>query len=236
MKRRMISAALAFLMTVMLIFSMPFSVYAGSIPEDLHMHPETKVFFATITECKPNGKMKSSSLEYYSMTVVPVKIVCGDVTLDTPIDLDDVWRVEGFKPKKNMAYLFAVNDTHNSGAYAFKVSSYDTATLKLVDLPAWNEHDMWKRFEEDLNEGVYEELELERRKELNIEGPVIQEISDLPPLDSRHIIDIDDVAHFISQNITAFFIGGILFVILAITGIVFLVKRKIKKRKIKNNG
>ena len=235
MKRRMISTALAFLMTVMLIFSMPFSVYAGSIPDDLSMDSNTKVFFAKVTEFKPNGEKKANS-EYYTMTVVPVKIVCGDVALDTPIILDNVWRVEGFKPKKNMAYLFAVNDMHDAGAYAFKVSSYDNSTLKLVDLPAWNEHDMWKRFEEDLNEGVYEELELKRRQELNIEGPVIQEISDLPPLDSRHIIDIDDVAHFISQNITAFFIGGILFVILAITGIVFLVKRKIKKRKIKNNG
>lgn len=230
MKRRSKSAALALLMTVMLIFSMPFSVYAGSTTEELRIDSNTKVFFATVTESERNESTKS----FYTMTVVPVKIVCGDVALDTPMTLNNAECVEGFKPKKNMAYLIAIHDMHDAGAYIFKVSSYDTATLKLVDLPEWIEGYMWESFEDDLNNGVYEEKEIRRRQELNIEGSVIQEVSDLPPLDSRHVINDRDVAYFISENFTALFICGILFVLLTVTGIIFIAKRKIRKRKIEN--
>ena len=61
-------------------------------------------------------------------------------------------------------YLFTYFDENNP-TDIFEVTSYDTSTLKLKNV----EGDMWKRFEQYLNEGRYLSAEHERIDRLNNE-------------------------------------------------------------------
>lgn len=138
---------------ILIILSMTFTVFAGSIPEDLLHEDGAQIFFAEV-------------LSYYgensTVTVCPVKKIKGEVATGTQQHYDNANTVGGFKVRNGNVYLFTYFDENNP-TEIFEVTSYDTSTLKIKNTTGG----MWKRFEEYLNDGEYEKAEQDRINRIN---------------------------------------------------------------------
>lgn len=126
---------------------------AGSIPEDLLHEDGAQIFFAEVL---------SYSGENSTVTVCPVKKVKGEVATGTQQHYDRANTVGNFEVKEGNVYLLTYFDENNP-TEIFEVTSYDTSILKIKNTTG----DMWKRFEEYLNEGKYEKAEQERINRIN---------------------------------------------------------------------
>lgn len=123
---------------------------AGSIPEDLLHSDSAQLFFAEVVYYHP-------AKENPDIEISPVKVIKGNVKTGVKLTYYNPNTVGDFKLKEGNVYLFAYFDEHNP-TDIFRVTSYDTSKLKLVNISG----DMWERFEKYLNSGEYEKAELER--------------------------------------------------------------------------
>lgn len=138
---------------ILIILSMKFTAYAGSIPEDLLHNDGAQIFFAEVL---------SYHGENSTVTVSPVKKIKGEVATGTQQHYDNANTVGDFKVRNGNVYLFTYFDANNP-TEIFEVTSYDTSTLKIKNTTG----DMWKRFEEYLNDGKYEKAEQDRINRIN---------------------------------------------------------------------
>ena len=147
---------ISFICMTMILLSMSITALAGSIPEDLLMD-QSQIFFAEVVYYHPDKE--KPDIEFS-----PVKKIKGDVKLGTKQIAYNFNTVGDFDIKEGNVYLFTYFDENNP-TDIFEVTSYDTSTLKLKNV----EGDMWKRFEQYLNEGRYLAAEHERIDKLNNE-------------------------------------------------------------------
>ena len=147
---------ISILSLVAIMLSMSITALAGSIPEDLLMD-QSQIFFAEVVYYHPNKE--KPDIEFS-----PVKKIKGDVKLGTKQIAYNFNTVGDFDIKEGNVYLFTYFDENNP-TDIFEVTSYDTSTLKLKNVDG----DMWKRFEQYLNEGRYLAAEHERIDRLNNE-------------------------------------------------------------------
>ncbi len=135
-------------MAIMLTMSL--TVFAGSIPEDLLYEDEAQIFFAEVVYYHPDKE--NPDIEFS-----PVKKIKGDVKIGTKQIAYQPNTVGDFDIKVGSVYLFTYFDENNP-TDIFETTTQDTKTLKIKN----TDGDMWKRFEEYLNEGSYEKAELRR--------------------------------------------------------------------------
>lgn len=148
---------ISILSLVAIILSMSLTALAGSIPEDLLYEDFAQIFFAEVVYYHPNKE--KPDIEFS-----PVKKIKGDVKLGTKQIAYNFNTIGDFDIKEGNVYLFTYFDENNP-TDIFEVTSYDTSTLKLKNV----EGDMWKRFEQYLNEGRYLAAEHDRIDRLNDE-------------------------------------------------------------------
>ena len=186
---------ISILSLVAIMLSMSITALAGSIPEDLLHSDDAQIFFAEVVYYHPDKENPDIELS-------PVKVIKGDVKTGVKLTYYNPNTIGNFKVKEGNVYLFTYFDENNP-TDIFEVTSYDTSTLKLKNV----EGDMWKRFEQYLNEGRYLEAEQERLDKQNeglpIEGENISlvELIGVPKEDAEkinihyagevHEIDID---------------------------------------------
>lgn len=149
--------------------------FAGSIPEDLLYDDCSQVFFAKVVDY-------DLVEEHSEIKVIPVKSIKGDVTLESETVYYRINPTGIFALKKGYTYLFAYLDEHNP-TYIFRVSDYDTKILKLIDVN--DDNNMWKRFENYLNEGKYEKAEKKRKKASKSTEADLQSSAELPALHTK---------------------------------------------------
>ena len=147
---------IALLCLMAIILAMSITALAGSIPEDLLMD-QSQIFFAEVVYYHPDKENPDIELS-------PVKVVKGDVKTGVKLTYYNPNTIGDFKVKEGNVYLFTYFDENNP-TDIFEVTSYDTSVLKLKNV----EGDMWKRFEQYLNEGRYSAAEHERIDKLNNE-------------------------------------------------------------------
>ena len=147
-----------------IMLSMSITALAGSIPEDLLHSDDAQIFFAEVVAFQLDD-----GNENYGVEFVPIKKIKGDVKLEVKQTAFNFNTIGDFEVKRGNVYLFTYFDENNP-TDIFEVTSYDTSTLKLKNV----EGDMWKRFEQYLNEGRYldaEQARLDKQNEnLPIEG------------------------------------------------------------------
>ena len=169
---------------ILMIFILSFSVFAGSIPEDLLHYDGAQIFFAEVMDSykSPDGVP--------CVEVKPLKVIKGDVKVGKGDN--EVYYVYynpntigEFEVNNGNVYLFTYFDENNP-TDIFEVTSYDTSTLKLKNVQG----DMWKRFELYLNNGDYEEAEQDRRERLGLLDEIMDEAEKLPPLENNSLIDM----------------------------------------------
>ena len=146
---------ISFLSIIAIMLSMTFTVFAGSIPEDLLHSNDAQIFFAEVVYYHPNKENPDIELS-------PVKVIKGDVKLGGKLTYYNPNTVGDFKVREGNVYLFTYFDENNP-TDIFEVTSYDTSTLKLKNV----EGDMWMRFQKHLNNGDYEEAEQDRINKIN---------------------------------------------------------------------
>ena len=168
---------ISILSLVAIMLSMSITALAGSIPEDLLMD-QSQIFFAEVVYYHPNKE--KPDIEFS-----PVKKIKGDVKLGTKQIAYNFNTVGDFDIKEGNVYLFTYFDENNP-TDIFEVTSYDTSTLKLKNVQG----DMWKRFEQYLNNGDYEEAEQDRRERLGLLDEIMDEAEKLPPLENNSHIDM----------------------------------------------
>lgn len=140
---------------VTIVFSFSQVALAGSIPEDLLHSDDAQIFFAEVVFYHPNKKNPD-------IEIVPLKIIKGDVKKGGKLTYYNPNVVGDFDVRPDNVYLFTYFDENNP-TDIFEVTSYDTASLKLIN----TEGDMWERFEKYLNEGKYEKAQKERVDRIN---------------------------------------------------------------------
>lgn len=126
--------------------------FAGSIPEDLLHVDNAQVFFAKVIKCGTEGDEPSAEL-------LPVKVIKGEVETNKPVVYKRASAVGDFEIKDGETYLVTYFDENNP-TYIFETTTQNTKDLKIKN----TQGDMWKRFEEYLNNGEYEIAEAERIK------------------------------------------------------------------------
>ena len=151
---------ISILSLVAIMLSMSITAFAGSIPEDLLYEDFAQIFFAEVVYYHPDKENPDIELS-------PVKVVKGDVKTGVKLTYYNPNTVGDFKVKEGNVYLFTYFDENNP-TDIFEVTSYDTSTLKLKNI----EGDMWKRFEQYLNEGRYLGAEQERLDKQNEGLPI----------------------------------------------------------------
>ena len=151
---------ISILSLVAIMLSMSITALAGSIPEDLLHSDDAQIFFAEVVYYHPDKENPDIELS-------PVKVIKGDVKTGVKLTYYNPNTIGNFKVKEGNVYLFTYFDENNP-TDIFEVTSYDTSTLKLKNV----EGDMWKRFEQYLNEGRYLEAEQERLDKQNEGLPV----------------------------------------------------------------
>ena len=157
------------------ILMVPFTAFAGSVPEDLLSSDDAKVFF---------GELVNYSED--EVEVSPFKVIKGDMDEREWVKFSEPCVVGGFKPLKKNIYLFAYFDDNNP-IYIFNADSYDTKTVKLKGI----EGDMWERMQNYLNEGKFEEADAKRRDAKNADIKLTGEKITLA--DFLNIKTIDDI-------------------------------------------
>lgn len=135
------------------ILMMPFTAFAGDVPEGLLSEDGAKVFFGELINYDDD-----------EVEVSPFKVIKGDMDEREWVKFAEPCVVGGFKPLKKNIYLFAYFDDNNP-IYIFNADSYDTKTVKLKGI----EGDMWERMQKYLNEGKFEEADAKRRDAKNAE-------------------------------------------------------------------
>ena len=151
------------------------SVSAGSVPEDILHYDGAQLFFAEVVDCRTvEGNTQ--------VELIPVKVVKGEVPLDTVLTYEEAIGVGDFAIQKGMAYLFAYYDENNP-TYVFRTTGYDPSTLSLV-MPEEMRDNMWGRLEKYLNNGSYTAAEAERRQRLELSQRDVTDSDALPPLDT----------------------------------------------------
>ena len=150
----------SFICMTMILLSMSMTALAGSIPEDLLHSDDAQIFFAEVVYYHPDKENPDIELS-------PVKVVKGDVKTGVKLTYYNPNTIGDFKVKEGNVYLFTYFDENNP-TDIFDVTSYDTSTLKLKNV----EGDMWKHFEQYLNEGRYLEAEQERLDKQNEGLPI----------------------------------------------------------------
>ncbi|MBQ7007947.1 MAG: hypothetical protein IJN05_01905, partial [Ruminococcus sp.] len=148
---------ISFICMIMILLSVSMTALAGSIPEDLLHEDFAQIFFAEVVYYHPDKENPDIELS-------PVKVIKGDVKTGVKLTYYNPNTVGDFKVKEGNVYLFTYFDENNP-TDIFEVTSYDTSTLKLKNV----EGDMWKRFEQYLNEGRYLSAEHDRIDRLNNE-------------------------------------------------------------------
>ena len=133
------------------ILMVPFTAFAGSVPEDLLSSDDAKVFFGELVNYNED-----------EVEVSPFIVIKGDMDEREWVKFSEPCVVGGFKPLKKNIYLFAYFDDNNP-IYIFNADSYDTKTVKLKGI----EGDMWERMQKYLNEGKFEEADFARRDAKN---------------------------------------------------------------------
>lgn len=137
---------------VVMLLSLSITASAGSVPEDLLSSDDALVFFGEVLSYSENTEIQ----------VKPVLKVKGNVVLETPVSYKEPTPCGEIDIDEGRVFLFTYFDENNP-TYIFETSSYDVKTLKL----SGTEHDMWKRFEEMLNNGEFTEAENARINKLN---------------------------------------------------------------------
>ncbi len=138
-----------FAITLMMLSCM--TVAAGDIPE-AYMHEDSHMFFGEVVYYHPDKEVPS-------IQVSPVKTIKGDVKEGTLQTYTNPNVFGNITLKQDEIYLFAYIDDVN-GLDVFEVTTYDTETLKLVNV----EGSMWERFETYLHEGKYGVAKVEERR------------------------------------------------------------------------
>ena len=162
--------------TIMLLL-MSITALAGSIPEDLLHSDDAQIFFAEVVYYHPDKENPDIELS-------PVKVVKGDVKTGVKLTYYNPNTIGDFKVKEGNVYLFTCFDENNP-TDIFEVTSYDTATLKLKNTTGA----MWVRFEEYINDGMYEKAEQERIDKLN--AALLEEGEEISLKKLFETIDID---------------------------------------------
>ncbi|MBQ4332844.1 MAG: hypothetical protein IJC33_03605 [Clostridia bacterium] len=151
------------------------SVSAGSVPEDILHYDGAQLFFAEVVDCRSEGVDAQVELR-------PVKVVKGEVPLDTVLTYEEAIGVGDFAIQKGVAYLFAYYDENNP-TYVFRTTGYDPSSLSLV-MPEEFRDNMWGRLEAYLRDGSYTAAEVERRQRLGLPQRDMTNSDALPPLDT----------------------------------------------------
>ena len=137
------------------IFTMTFSVSAGSIPEDLLHLDDAKLYIGTVEGFSYKEIPSSPYIKVIALAVKPIEHIKGDVEIGKTITYKDTNIYMNLVEGKD--YLIAYLDQHNIYAYEIKSKTNDKVTL--VDS---NDYDMVQRLEEYLNDGLYADAEKER--------------------------------------------------------------------------
>lgn len=140
-----------FTIALVLIMS-TMTVLAGDIPEAFLHSDDAEIFFGEVIAYHPDK-------ENPTVVVSPVAMIKGDSNKEgTQQIYYNPNTVGDFKVYLDHIYLFTYFDEANP-TDIFKVTTYDTSTLKLKHV----EGDMWERFEKYLNEGQYGVARIEGR-------------------------------------------------------------------------
>ena len=145
-------------------------VFAGDIPETLISSDDAQIFYGKLVEVDLFGNEGDT-------TVLPVKKIKGAVSLGKEKVYKRPSFVGGYSANKGNVYIFAYINEDNP-LYIFEANSYDAKDVKLTGVSG---DDMWKRFENYLHDGKYEEAEKERQGRLSFVEKET-ELSQLPPL------------------------------------------------------
>lgn len=196
-----------------LLLGSAFTASATNVPEDLLHSDNAQIFFAEVIDYRPIAK--TPDVPYVLLR--PVKVIKGDVSLEygweLPYHCPDP--MGDFRVKKGKVYLIATSSHGDRYTAMYRATSYDTATLDLIDI----EDGMGgiERFEHYLTEGEYEKAEAERQKRLGLEPQMVQIEGELPPLHTQK----DD---YIDIGI----VGGVVTAIALAVLVVCVVKNKRK--------
>ena len=157
---------LSLLSVVLILFSMSLNVFAGDIPESLLSEDIAQVYFGEVKSIseesitviqKQNIKGKFEQEKEYTYTefYFPCIVKKGDsYGNSTKTDTLDLVKVGN-------QYLFGGWENSNH-LYIWEVSSFDTKTLKILNID-----DFGERMQMYLNEGQFEEKEQERLEKIN---------------------------------------------------------------------
>ena len=149
MKKRA-SAWIVFLFVILL----PVGVcHAGDVPETLLHDDQAQLYFGKVV-----------TLTDDSITVLPVKVIKGDVELDREIVYTQGHMLEYGDPQVGKTYLIGYIDVHN--LYYWVTDGTDPKTLKIK-----NATGMDKRLQDYLNDGDFEQAEEARRAKLHSAAP-----------------------------------------------------------------
>lgn len=130
------------------------NAFAGDVPECL-MEDKAQIYFGKIVDFGEKTGETYNYIEVMSETVIKGNIAQSEIVRYKDVRYSNYFMGKG---NKDEIYLFAYYDENNP-LYCFKVTEYDTKTLKLVGIG--DDDVMWKRFESYLNEGKYGEVKIE---------------------------------------------------------------------------
>ena len=140
---------------ILILLTISVTVFAGSIPEDLLVQENAKLFIGTVQECTIIETPNASYFDVDSITVVPTEKIKGDVEIGKSQTYNRC-SSEVKQPQSDTEYLFAYFDEINFYLYEIEERNGDKFKLKNSHFP------MVKRLEDNLNNGYYAEAEKER--------------------------------------------------------------------------
>ncbi len=197
--------------TLILVLLSCVSVFAGDVPESLLYEDTAQVFLGTVENYITKERPSAPYTEIDLLECIPTEKIKGDVEIGAKQSYKRCHCSIDFKP--DIEYLFGYFDDNN--VYIYEIESRENGKFKLVDSDI---HDMTKRLEEALNNGLFEQAEQSR-----IEKAEKRETSNTPVIGGAD----QPTAIYVNSNISIWqIIGiGVLFVILS-AGIILIIKKK----------
>ena len=156
-----------FLLISILIFVLPFTVYAGSIDVDLLADDEALVFIGSVDDYKITDEEEDYPDTEYSLTVTPNRKIKGDVIVGKSMDFEKV-STGKIRLQKDVNYLFGYM---RNELYVWELESYnelfdweiDNYTEESIILKERHNNSIAECMQELLNTGGFVRAEEERQ-------------------------------------------------------------------------
>lgn len=143
--------SLSIIALIGVIFLCKITAFAGDIAESLLNDDGALLFFGEVISYDSTDNI---------IIVLPTQKIKGDINIDAEQAYENGIFVgkDDFIPDDGKIYLMAYCDGNNP-LYVFHITNTDTETLAIEGIEGLG---MWERMQEYLNDGLYEQKEIER--------------------------------------------------------------------------